>query len=77
MEIKSPFKQYKFSDPLVHNCQYYAIFCPVYRRPVLVDGIEKRLKELTLEKQEEYGYGIMDKILDMEIIPYHVSITGF
>jgi len=36
----------------------------------LVDGVDIRLKELLLEKQEEYGY----EVLEMEIMPDHVHL---
>jgi putative transposase len=37
---------------------------------VLVPPIDNRLKELFLEKQEEYGY----RVLDMEVMPDHVHL---
>ena len=43
---------------LVYSCQYHIIFCPKYRRKVLINGIDGRLKELMLEKQEEFGYTV-------------------
>jgi len=36
----------------------------------LEDHIAKRLKELTIEKESEYGY----EILDMEVMPDHVHL---
>ncbi len=68
MEVKNPTKKYTSIPHLVYSCQYHVIFCPKYRRSVLVDGIDERLKELILEKQEEYNY----EILDMEVMPDHV-----
>jgi putative transposase len=55
----------------VYSCQYHVIFCPKYRRKVLLGDIEKRLKELILEKQEEYGY----EVLDLEVMPDHVHLV--
>lgn len=55
---------------MVYSCQYHIIFCPKYRRSVLVQGIDMRLKELILSKQKEYGYDV----LDMEIMPDHVHL---
>jgi putative transposase len=37
---------------------------------VLTDGIDERLKELIIEKQEDYGYDV----LDMEVMPDHVHL---
>lgn len=36
----------------------------------MTGDIEKRLKELILEKQEEYGY----EVIDMEVMPDHVHL---
>ena len=49
---------------------FSVIFCPKYRRKVLVNGVDIRLKELISEKQDQYGY----KVLDMEIMPEHVHL---
>jgi putative transposase len=70
MEIQNFAKKYTSISHLVYSCQYHIIFCPKYRRPVLTDGVDVRLKELILEKQEEYNY----EILDMEVMPDHVHI---
>ena len=68
--MKGPSKQYKTTGKLVYSCQYHVIFCPKYRRKVLVPPIDTRLKELILEKQDEYGY----IVLDMEVMPDHVHV---
>ena len=70
MEIQNRTKKYKTDNHLVYSCQYHVIFCPKYRRSVLEDGIEKRLKELILDKEREYGY----EVLDMEVLPEHVHL---
>ena len=54
----------------MYSCQYHVIFCPKYGRAVLKGGVARRLRELILEKQEEYGY----EVLDMEILPDHVHL---
>ena len=70
MNLPEGNKKYKKTKSLVYSCQYHCIFCPKYRRKVLVEGIEVRLKELILEKQNEYGY----EILEMEIMSDHVHL---
>jgi putative transposase len=70
MELIQTNKKYKSTHNLVYSCQYHVIFCPKYRRKVLVDGIDTRLKELILEKQRDYGY----EVLDMEVMPDHVHL---
>ncbi len=70
MEIRNSEKEYHRIPNLVYSCQYHVIFCPKYRRSVLKDGIDTRLKELIREKQDEYEY----RVLEMEIMPDHVHL---
>lgn len=70
MYIRQPNKTYHSAKSLVYSCQYHVIFCPKYRRKVLVDGIDERIKELILEKQTEYGY----EVIEMEVMPDHVHL---
>jgi len=70
MEIKNVNKNYKTDSHMVYSCQYHVIFCPKYRRSVLIGNIALRLKELIFEKQNEYGY----EVLDLEVMPDHVHL---
>lgn len=70
MEIQNKNKIYNSDNHIIYSCQYHVVFCPKYRRSVLVDGIDIRLKELIISKQEEYNY----KVLDMEVMPNHVHL---
>lgn len=63
-------KDYHSDGRMIYSCQYHIVFSPKYRRKVLIGDIEKRLKELIIEKQEQYEY----KILDMEVMPDHVHL---
>jgi putative transposase len=54
----------------VYNCSYHIIFCPKYRRKILVGNIEKRLKEILNETARENSW-IIDR---MEVMPDHVHI---
>lgn len=63
-------KRWTTSNKAVFNVAYHLIWCPKYRRKVLVDKIEKRLKELLKEKAKE-----IDVIIDiMEVMPDHVHL---
>jgi putative transposase len=31
---------------IFYNCHYHIVFCPKYRRKVLVNGVDQRLKTL-------------------------------
>ena len=70
MRIEQPEKQYTHEGHTVYSCQYHIIFCPKYRRPVLTKGVDKRLKELVVAMQEEYGY----KLIECEVMPDHVHL---
>lgn len=61
---------YKSNNNVVYSCKYHIVWCPKYRRKVLVDGVDVRLKELIQSIAEE----IQVDILEIEIMPDHVHI---
>ena len=63
-------KTYKTSAHLTYSCQSHVIFCPKYRRSVLINNIVPRLKELFIEISEKYDF----TILEMEVMPDHVHL---
>ena len=66
--IKS--NNYHTSAHIKFLCRYHVIFCPKYRRKVLVNGIDDRLKEVfsDISKNKEFN------IISMEIMPDHVHL---
>lgn len=70
MNIQQTSKTYHSGHSIVYSCQYHVIFCPKYRRRVLIDGVDERLKELIYEKQDDYGY----IVIEIEVMPEHVHI---
>ncbi len=70
MNIQQSTKTYKSTPSLVYSCQYHVIFCPKYRRKVLIDGIDERLKALIIQQQDIYHY----EVLEMEVMPDHVHL---
>lgn len=58
------------SNKAVYNIGYHLIWCPKYRRKVLVGDVEARLREIFLEKANELGITIET----MEIMPDHVHL---
>lgn len=70
MRLEQTDKPYHTDHSIVYSCQYHVIFCPKYRRAVLEDAVARRLKEMILEKQTEYGYAVMG----MEVMPEHVHL---
>lgn len=63
-------KRWKTNVGCVYNLSYHIIWCPKYRKKVLVGDIEKRLKELLLQKAKENDW----QIDNMEVMPDHVHI---
>lgn len=70
VNIQQTDKKYRRNGDFVYSCQYHVIFCPKYRRNVLVGNVADRLKELILSKQSEYEY----LILDIEILSDHIHM---
>lgn len=62
--------KYKSNNNVVYSCKYHVVWCPKYRRKVLVDGIDTRLKELINESCENINVDI----IEMEIMPDHVHL---
>jgi putative transposase len=58
------------SNTTVYNINFHIIWCPKYRRRVLVGQVDSRLKELLCEKAD--GLGI--SIKTMEVMPDHVHL---
>lgn len=63
-------KNLKHNATSVVNINYHIIWCPKYRRKVLVGEVETRLKELLPELAEESGCTIDT----MEVMPDHIHI---
>ena len=61
---------YISSKTSVHYVGYHFVWCPKYRRKVLTDKIEIRLKELIRQKSKELGC----KILALEVMPDYVHL---
>ena len=57
--------KYKSSKNVVYSCKYHIVFCPKYRRPVLVNGVDERLKELIVSVCNQLNVDI----IEMEIMP--------
>ena len=62
--------RWTFSNTSVYNVGYHFIWCPKYRRAVLVGDVELRLKELLIEKASELNVTIET----MEVMPDHVHL---
>lgn len=70
MQISNPSKTYHNSNTSVYSCIYHIIFTPKYRRSVLINGIDIRLKEIISEVVSRSG----NTLLEMEVMPDHVHL---
>lgn len=70
MKIVNNSKTYKSKAHLTYSCQYHVIFCPKYRRKVLKNGIDLRLKEFFNDVSNKYDF----EIIEMEVMEDHVHL---
>jgi putative transposase len=62
--------EYKSNRNVTYSCKYHVIWCPKYRRKVLVDDVAIRLRELIQQIATELRAGI----IELEIMPDHVHL---
>ena len=62
--------QYKSNNNVVYSCKYNVVWCPKYRRSVLVNGVDDRLKEIIQSVCTESRA----EILELEVMPEHVHL---
>jgi len=63
-------EQLKSNKNIVYSCKYHVVWCPKYRRPVLVGDIAQRLKSLILQQASR----LQAEVIEMEIMPDHVHL---
>ena len=61
---------YKCNRNIVYSCTYHVVWCPKYRRKVLVNGVDERLKAIILESAREF----QASVIELEIMPDHVHL---
>jgi len=62
--------RYRVNAGSVFSLKYHLVWCPKYRKRILVDTLEKRLRELLYQKAKE----IKAEIHAVEIMPDHVHM---
>ena len=62
--------EYKSNNNVVYSCKYHVVWCPKYRRKVLVGDVADRLKSLIRQIVMEH----QSEIIELEIIPDHVHL---
>ena len=62
--------EYRSNSNVVYSCKYHVVFCPKYRRRVLVDGVDERFREIAQQVADEMRFDI----IEMEVMPDHVHM---
>lgn len=62
--------EYKSNRNVVYSCKFHVVFCPKYRRPVLVGGIAERLKAILREVVAD----TRSELIESEVMPDHVHV---
>jgi putative transposase len=62
--------RYKSHHNVVYSCKYHVIWCPKYRRPVLVNGVDDRLKAIMQDVCTELDA----EILELDVMPEPVHL---
>jgi putative transposase len=61
---------YKSNRNVVYSCKYHVVWCPKYRRPVLVEGVDTRMRDIL----SRTGAELETEIFEMEVMPDHVHL---
>lgn len=64
-------RKFKSNNNIVYSCIYHVIWCPKYRRSVLIGQVEQRLKEII----REVAIKCKSEIQEMEVMPDHVHLV--
>lgn len=62
--------KYKSNQNICYSCKYHIVWCPKYRRKVLIDGVDARLKEIIQQTAKEKSV----ELIELEIMPDHVHL---
>ena len=62
--------EYKSNNNVVYSCKYHVVWCPKYRRPVLVNGVDRRLKRIIFDTAKERR----SEVIELEVMPDPVHL---
>ena len=63
---------YKSNRNIVYSGKYHLVWCPKYRRSVLINGVDTRLKEIIEQTVTE----LQADVIELEVMPDHVHLLG-
>ena len=55
---------------IIYSCKYHIVWCPKYRRKVLVGKVEDRFKDILIEVAEDRQV----RLIEVEVMPDHVHM---
>jgi len=61
---------FKSNNNVVYSCKYHVVWCPKYRRKVLVGEVAERLTDILRQVCEQRE----SEILELEVIPDHIHL---
>lgn len=61
---------YKNNRNVVYSCKYHIVWCPKFRRPALIGGVDERLKQIVHEVVSE----TRSEFIELEVMPDHVHL---
>ncbi len=61
---------YKTNSNVIYSCKYPIVWCPKYRKSVLISGIELRLKDIIQNVCKDCD----SEMIEMEVMPDHVHL---
>ncbi len=70
MFLMSKLQEYKHNNNVTYSCKYHVVWCPKYRRKVLVAGVDERLKQIIHEMAAEMKVDI----IELEVMPDHTHL---
>jgi len=62
--------KYRSNCNVVFSCKYHVVWCPKYRRSVLVDGADEALKRIV----ERVCLARDARLIELEVMPDHVHL---
>ena len=62
--------KFKSNNNVTYSCKYHVVWCPKYRRKVLIHGVDARLKEILISVCEDFK----SELIEMEVMPDHVHV---
>src|SRR4051812_10274952 len=61
---------YKSNRNVIYSCKYHVVWCPKFRRPVLTEGIDERLKAIL----RDVGAETRTELIEVDVRADHVHL---